>query len=193
MTEQNKTPENNEQLEKKVNRLSSTEVIKAEPITMDKNTTEEDFNKLFPNIEGGRYTGQSSVNSLVADDKTPFEIELLDGKAEIIHRVQKTTILEEGKKAFSSPSISNKLQVICKQGGSKTIANLLITPENKSDVFQLIKAGKAQGITSHWAGKEGKPLTAPNSERVIAKLEIVPFAEKASQVAKEATLEAKVN
>lgn len=156
--------------EKKINRLSSTEVTKAEVFTFDKNVTEEEFNALFPtNVEGMRFNGQSTTNSLVADDSEPFEI-WTDDKVTIAHKQQKVTVLTEGQKAFSSPTTGNKMSVNCLQKGIKTTANILITPENRSDVFQLIKSGKGKAITSNWGDK----LLNKKKEK-IAKLEILPY------------------
>ena len=63
--------------ETKVNRLSSTEVLQAEPITFDKNVTDEQFDKLFPVIDGARFSGATATaSSLAPDDNTPFEITL---------------------------------------------------------------------------------------------------------------------
>lgn len=160
--------------EKKVNRLSSTEVTKAETFSFDKNVTEEEFNALFPtNVEGMRFNGQSTTNSLLADDNEPFEI-WTDDIVTIAHKQQKVTVLTEGQKAFSSPTTGNKMAVHCLQKGIKTTANLLITPENKADVFQLIKSGKGKAITSNWGDK----LLNKKGER-IAKLEILPYSDKA--------------
>lgn len=160
--------------EKKVNRLSSTEVTKAETFSFDKNVTEEEFNVLFPtNVEGMRFNGQSTTNSLIADDNEAFEI-WTDDIVTIAHKQQKVTVLTEGQKAFSSPTTGNKMAVHCLQKGIKTTANLLITPENKVDVFQLIKSGKGRAITSNWGDK----LLNKKGER-IAKLEILPYSNKA--------------
>jgi len=162
--------------EKKVNRLSSTEVTKAEVFTFDKNVTEEEFNALFPtNVEGMRFNGQSTTNSLIADDNEPFEI-WTDDKVTISHKQQKVTVLTEGQKAFSSPTTGNKMAVHCLQKGIKTTANLLITPENKVDVFQLIKSGKGKAITANW----GEKLLNKKGER-IAKLEILPYSTATSK------------
>ena len=156
--------------EKKINRLSSTEVTKAEVFTFDKNVTEEEFNALFPtNVEGMRFNGQSTTNSLLADDGEAFEI-WVDDKVTIAHKQQKVTVLTEGQKAFSSPTTGNKMAVHCLQKGVKTTANILITPENRSDVFQLIKSGKGKAITTNWGDK----LLNKKKEK-IAKLEILPY------------------
>lgn len=75
--------------DKKINRLSSTEVTKAEVFTFDKNVTEEEFNALFPtNVEGMRFNGQSTTNSLLADDSEAFEI-WVDDKVTIAHKNNK--------------------------------------------------------------------------------------------------------
>lgn len=162
--------------DKKVNRLSSTEVTKAEVFTFDKNVTEEEFNALFPtNVEGMRFNGQSTTNSLLADDSEPFEI-WTDDKVTISHKQQKVTVLTEGQKAFSSPTTGNKMAVHCEQKGVKTTANILITPENKSDVFTLIKSGKGKAITTNW----GEKLLNKKGER-IAKLEILPYSNVAQK------------
>lgn len=162
--------------EKKINRLSSTEVTKAEVFTFDKNVTEEEFNALFPtNVEGMRFNGQSTTNSLLADDSEAFEI-WVDDKVTIAHKQQKVTVLTEGQKAFSSPTTGNKMSVHCLQKGIKTTANLLITPENKKEVYQLIKSGKGMATTSNWGDK----LLNSKGER-IAKLEIVPYAAAGSK------------
>ena len=156
--------------EEKINRLSSTEVTKAEVFTFDKNVTEEEFNALFPtNVEGMRFNGQSTTNSLLADDGEAFEI-WVDDKVTIAHKQQKVTVLTEGQKAFSSPTTGNKMSVHCLQKGIKTTANILITPENRSDVFTLIKSGKGKAITTNW----GEKLLNKKGER-IAKLEILPY------------------
>ena len=162
--------------EKKINRLSSTEVTKAEVFTFDKNVTEEEFNALFPtNVEGMRFNGQSTTNSLIADDNEAFEI-WVDDKVTIAHKQQKVTVLTEGQKAFSSPTTGNKMAVHCLQKGVKTTANILITPENKVDVFQLIKSGKGKAITTNW----GEKLLNKKGEK-IAKLEILPYSNIAPQ------------
>ena len=170
--------------EKKINRLSSTEVTKAEVFTFDKNVTEEEFNSLFPtNVEGMRFNGQSTTNSLLADDGEAFEI-WVDDKVTVAHKQQKVTVLTEGQKAFSSPTTGNKMAVHCLQKGIKTTANILITPENRSDVFQLIKSGKGKAITSNWGDK----LLNKKGEK-IAKLEILPYsnvAQKGAVIAERA-------
>lgn len=45
------------------------------------------------------------------------------------------------------------MSVHCLQKGIKTTANILITPENRSDVFTLIKSGKGKAITTNWGEK----------------------------------------
>jgi len=159
--------------EKKVNRLSDTDVLRAETIILDKNMTDEQFDKLFPKIDGARYSGgKQSSNGLIPDDSTPFEIVMPD-LISVSHRVQKTTVLTEGQKAFSTPLVSNKMAVICRQQGKESIANLFIADDNREDVKYLIRNGKGMAITTNWGDKLLKKDGTKN-----AKLEIVPFENK---------------
>lgn len=162
--------------ETKVNRLTSTEVLQAEPITFDKNVTDEQFDKLFPVIDGARFSGATATaSSLAPDDNTPFEISLPE-LITVSHRVQKTTVITEGQKAFSTPLISNKMSVICHQNGVKSIANLFITPENREDVKYLIRNGKGMATTTNWGDKLTRKVNGVDTK--IAKLELIPFENK---------------
>ena len=175
--------------ETKVNRLSSTEVLQAEPITFDKNVTDEQFDKLFPVIDGARFSGATATaSSLAPDDNTPFEITLPE-LITVSHRVQKTTVITEGQKAFSTPLISNKMTVICHQNGVKSIANLFITPENREDVKYLIRNGKGMAITTNWGDKLTRKVNGVDTK--IAKLELLPFENKKPPIGAEILEETK--
>ena len=157
--------------------LSSSNVVIAKPYEISQDITKEAFEDMFVDIpKNARFSGSAQGNSLEANVSEPFDIEVTFPLV-MNQKVTEVTTLREGQKALPSVIATNKIAVIAHQKGKTIPSNILVTPENKEQVFALIKNGRAKAITTEWTNRDGSPLkTSGENPRIVAKLEL--FGEK---------------
>lgn len=175
MSELNNNTENKESVaEAKPLQLSSSNVVIAKPYEISQDITKELFDNMFVDIpKNARFSGSAQGNSLEANVSEPFDIEVTFPLV-MNQKVTEVTTLREGQKALPSVIATNKIAVIAHQKGKTIPSNILVTPENKEQVFALIKNGRAKAITTHWTNRDNTPLmTSGQNPRVVAKLELI--------------------
>ena len=175
MSDLNNNIENKEPVvETRPLQLSSSNVVIAKPYEISQDITKETFEDMFANIpKNARFSGSAQGNSLEANVSEPFDIEVTFPLV-MNQKVTEVTTLREGQKALPSVIATNKIAVIAHQKGKTIPSNILVTPENKEQVFALIKNGRAKAITTEWTNRDGSPLkTSGQNPRIVAKLELV--------------------